>query len=519
MSSEKQDTEIIDKQWASDNAMAESVDDYEVPTEDTVLENAPWKYKLIAFITVTLLPAGRHFSNNALTAMKSEIKSNLHIDNTKYGVISSSVSIINTISPIFGGIFIDMFGSIWGTLVVNIVVIVGSLLTAIAAKYDSFGLMVAARVIFGIGSSLIIAIQQSLITKWFRSKNLAVAVGVQLSISRLCMFLGTLVANPIAARTGDWVWSFWLSLIICGFSLIMNMIYILVVHHLLKGAQNGILSKDDLKKLKQKKKFDWRTVIKFPLIVWQVLLIEFLFASSWASFQTISTNLVQVRFGSSAVLAGYKASAAQVVPIVASPILGILIEMYGCRVDILLFSAIFFILSMVLLGWTFVNAVVGMVFYSICLALGLISMVTSLGMVLPSEYIGTGFGMYKSANNLGASIFDIVIGIIQDNTANQSYSNVMILFLTIGCVSFFLIAGLWVMQYVAYDNLLETGRKKRMILMKERTEAEMALKKKGADAPENTKIKLFNWISFVIFICIMIVAWVLFFVYSATGSS
>ncbi|KAG1249872.1 hypothetical protein G6F68_013102 [Rhizopus microsporus] len=192
--------------------------------------------------------------------------------------------------------------------------------------------------------------------------------------------------------------------------------------------------------------------------------------------------------------------------------------MYGCRIDVLLVSSIFLILSTVLLGWTYVNAVVGMVFYSISLAFGPISMITSIGMVLPSDYIGTGLGMYKSSNNIGTTILDIVVGVVQDHTKNQAYTGVMILFLVLACIGFVLICSLWASQYFVLDNLLETGRKRRMALMKERNQQEIDLKKQGLDAYENTSIKFVNWVCLTAFVVACVVAWVLFFVYSAGGS-
>ncbi|KAG1357197.1 hypothetical protein G6F62_001835 [Rhizopus arrhizus] len=515
MSKEESEASTLDeKKGALSSPLEVTVID-EIQAGDTALANAPWQYKLIALITALCFPIGSHFSTSALSAMKSQIKTHLHINNTQYGVISSSVSIITTIFPIFGGIFIDMFGSVWGTLAVNCVVIVGSLLTAIAAKYQSFGLMVAGRVIFGIGSGLIVTMQESILSKWFRTQHLAIAIGLQLSISRLATFLGTLVANPIAVRTGDWVWAFWLSFIICCFSIVMNVIYAFVVRHL--RHQGGVLSGQDIQKLKSRKQFDWRGVLKFPLIYWQILLIEFLYAAVWSSFQTISTEFVTLHFGSTSVLAGYTASASQTVPIVATPLLGIIMDLYGCRIITLLISAIFLILSSVLLGWTYVSAVVGMVFYSISLAFGPISMITSIGMVLPSEYIGTGLGMYKSSNNIGTTILDIIVGVVQDHTQDQAYTGVMILFLTLACIGLVLICTLWVSQYVALDNLLEAGRQKRVALMKERNQEEIDLKAQGLDSYENTKIKWVNWVCLVLFILATIVAWVLFFVYSAHG--
>ncbi|KAG0744086.1 hypothetical protein G6F57_002004 [Rhizopus arrhizus] len=515
MSKEQSEASTLDEKKGTLSSPLEVTVIDEIQAGDTALANAPWQYKLIALITALCFPIGSHFSTSALSAMKSQIKTHLHINNTQYGVISSSVSIITTIFPIFGGIFIDMFGSVWGTLAVNCVVIVGSLLTAIAAKYQSFGLMVAGRVIFGIGSGLIVTMQESILSKWFRTQHLAIAIGLQLSISRLATFLGTLVANPIAVRTGDWVWAFWLSFILCCFSIVMNVIYAFVVRHL--RHQGGVLSGQDIQKLKSRKQFDWRGVLKFPLIYWQILLIEFLFAAVWSSFQTISTEFVTLHFGSTSVLAGYTASASQTVPIVATPLLGIIMDLYGCRIITLLISAIFLILSSVLLGWTYVSAVVGMVFYSISLAFGPISMITSIGMVLPSEYIGTGLGMYKSSNNIGTTILDIIVGVVQDHTQDQAYTGVMILFLTLACIGLVLICTLWVSQYVALDNLLEAGRQKRVALMKERNQEEIDLKAQGLDSYENTKIKWVNWVCLVLFILATIVAWVLFFVYSAHG--
>ncbi|KAI9268034.1 major facilitator superfamily domain-containing protein [Phascolomyces articulosus] len=483
---------------------------------DAALANAAWQFKAIALITALLLPVGSHFSASALSAMKSSIKTNLMIDNTRYGVLASAVSIINTIFPVLGGVFMDLFGSVWGTLVVNLFIIIGSLLTAIAGKYTSFPLMVVGRVIFGIGSGLIVTMQESLLSKWFRTQHLSIAIGLQLSISRLASFLGTLAANPVAQSTGDWVWAFWLALIICAFSVVMNLVYALIVRHL---SGNNVMNKEDVFKLKRKKSFKIMSVLKFPLFYWGIITIEFIYAAVWSSFQTISTELIQIHFNSDSQLAGYKASASLIVPIVGTPVLGIIMDMFGARIIILLLSAVFLILSCGLLGWTYVDAVVGMVFYSISLAFGPIAMITSIGMILPSDYIGTGLGMYKSSNNIGTSILDIVIGIVQDNTEGQAYTGVMILYIILAAIGFVMIVTLLITQRIFLGNLLEAGLKKRQAMMKERNDKELAYITQGEDSYKDGKIKPFNIVFLGLFISALIVAWVLFFVYAISGKA
>lgn len=240
------------------------------------------------------------------------------------------MSIINTVFPIVGGFFIDVCGTVWGTIVVNLMIFTGSLLTAIAANISSFSLMVVGQVVFGIGSGLIVTMQESLLSKWFRTKYLAFAIGMQLSISRLSTFLGTLVSNPIAIRMNDWVWAFWLALTLCAFSIIMNIIYALVLRHL----QGNVMSKAEILKIKAKKTVHVKSVLRFPPYFWLILFIEFVYAAVWTVHQSVATELVQIHFGTTQVIAGYKASISQVVPIVTTPVLGLFMDLFGRRVSV-----------------------------------------------------------------------------------------------------------------------------------------------------------------------------------------
>lgn len=182
-----------------------------------------------------------------------------------------------------------------------------------------------------------------------------------------------------------------------------------------------------------------------------------------------------------------------------------------------LISAVFLILSCALLGWTYVNAVVGMVFYSISLAFGPISMITSIGMILPSDYIGTGLGLYKSSNNVGTSILDIVVGVVQDNTAGQAYTGVMILFIVLSCIGFLLIGLLWLSQRLYLGNLLEAGHRKRVQKMQEINDQQLLLSKKGEDPYVNVKSGILNYVYIGTFIVCLLVAWILFFVFAISG--
>jgi MFS family permease len=79
----------------------------------------------------------------------------LTIDNTWFGVLAAAEPIINTVLPIVGGFLIDSYSSVWCTLAVNGRVLVGCLLTAIGALLNTFAIMIAGRVVYGLGSGQI----------------------------------------------------------------------------------------------------------------------------------------------------------------------------------------------------------------------------------------------------------------------------------------------------------------------------------------------------------------------------
>lgn len=146
---------------------------------------SPWKYKLIALICALLMSAGSHFSTNALNALKTTLKSEMHINNTQYGVMSSSVSLINTILPFLGGVWMDRFGTGWGALLSTGLIVVGNAFSAMASHLDSYAWMVVSRIIFGLGSGCVVVAQETILSKWFRGKGLAITIGLQITVSRL----------------------------------------------------------------------------------------------------------------------------------------------------------------------------------------------------------------------------------------------------------------------------------------------------------------------------------------------
>jgi MFS family permease len=399
------------------------------------------------------------------------------------------VSLINTLVPIVGGSLMDRFGPVAGTLGATTLIVIGSLLTTLAAHYRRFAMMVVGRVVFGLGSGVIVTLQESILSTWFRSgRVLSLMIGLQLSSSQISGFLGTLLANPLASSTHNWVWVFWVAFLLCVFSAVMNVAYLLLVRSV---PQETV-----------RERFGWATVLSFPGVVWLIVAIEGVLCMVWAAFQIIATEYVMMRNSSvDGVAAGVISSMSQVVPIVLTPLLGMLLDRWGRRVSMLATSVAFLFLCCTLLAYApTVTPVVGMLFFSLSMALGPLPMITSLGLLLPPSAIGTGLGIFKSANNAGSTIMDILVGVVQDRTAHQAYTGVLLAFIIIIIAGALVVALLAWVQARYYENVLEAARPEPVI------------------ATANDSRKRWGFLYMGLFATMLLLSWILFFVFSIHGN-
>lgn len=139
----------------------------------------------------------------------------------------------------------------------------------------------------------------------------------------------------------------------------------------------------------------------------------------------------------------------------------------------------------------------GMISFSVSLALGPVALVSSIPVILPLSLVGTGMGLVKSCTNVGASLFDIISGLLQDGDIHRGYKGVIEFFIMIGILSILSGVTLFILDRTIYSNILDAGKKsvirvgdKRYLL--------------------NRKLKI-NYLYGGIYILLVITSWILFF--------
>lgn len=132
-----------------------------------------------------MLIVGSHFAAHTLGAMKNIIKEEFGITNSEYGVLQSSVSIVNTILPVFGGVFLDAFGTAKGSIITTALITIGNVLVSLSTHSKSMSTMVVGRILYGIGSGNVVIVQETILCQWFHGRDLAGVIGLMLTVSRL----------------------------------------------------------------------------------------------------------------------------------------------------------------------------------------------------------------------------------------------------------------------------------------------------------------------------------------------
>jgi len=127
-------------------------------------------------------------------------------------------SVPNIVLPFFGGYFVDKLGVRFMLVLFAALILLGQIIVALSTQIRSLPLMLVGRFIFGLGGESLCVGQSALLAAWFKDKELALALGISMSISRL----GSVVndsCSPMLAGNIGLSGALWVGAIICAGSL------------------------------------------------------------------------------------------------------------------------------------------------------------------------------------------------------------------------------------------------------------------------------------------------------------
>lgn len=410
--------------------------------------------RFIVLLGIAGFMFGNFYFFDQTSATEKAIEAQTGMSPTTFGVLSSVYSWPNVVLPLVGGVMIDRIGLKTSTLVFTALTVLGSSLFTLGLWNKSTTMLIAARVVFGVGGESQNVACMAFVCKWFKETNMAFATAIAICVSRLGSVAAFDTQGPFVHNLGVVPASF-IGTCICGFSMLSAIFTVAFdVCADRKDKQKGLevfneSQDENINVLDAFKLGNMFFLLTISLVATYVAVFPFL--------QVISANYLNERFDFEESAADSIAAYVNLTSAFLSPILGILVDRFGRRPMLLCFSSGCFVLANVgFILWPACERCWSILSLYILMGIGL-SVYGSViwpcvPLVVEEHMVGTAYGLATSAQNLGMAVSPMLIKWLNKASGGWTTSFIYILV----CVSTGLCAGLvvWIMDYRSDRRLI-----------------------------------------------------------------
>jgi len=397
----------------------------------------PYRFVLLLFIS--FLTFGSYFAYDSIGALAPTLIKELNLGRETIGSLYSAYSLAAIFIVFFGGMLIDRLGPRKASLLFSALVTLGAIIVAMA---HSTWMLFAGRFVFGAGSESLVVAQSAIIARWFKGKELALAFGISLTLSRLGTLFSFNTEQVIATHYGNFRYALWAAALLCGASLLTNLVYNVMD---LKGERAL-----DLPRAGAGDRIVFSDIKKFGASYWYVTLLCVTFYSAIFPFTALSTDMFTQKWGiptESGETGGFlmqifssffhmfstSGGMTSIIifgSMVCAPFAGGLLDRIGKRASMMVLGSLMLIPAHLVMGITHWNPVPSMLVLGVAFVLVPAALWPAIPMVVEESRVGTAFGLTTAIQNVGLMIFPQASGYLIDHT--HDYTATQIMFASLG---------------------------------------------------------------------------------------
>jgi MFS family permease len=368
-----------------------------------------------------------YYFYDAPNTLKDLLEKQLGWSSTDYGFFNSAYSVPNVflLMAVLGGIILDKWGIRKTGFLFTALMALGGLVTAYGATAyfndGGFGYGLASMgpwgpslvcmsfgfFLFGLGAETSIVVLSKIVVKWFKGKEMALALGLNLAIGRL----GSALAMNLTPKLTEPTWNFgiWVGagLMILGFFLYL--------------AYMGIDFKLD-KQLNEAMDMDPEEEFRLAHLkelvtdksVLYITALCVTFYSAIFPFLKYAPDLLMNKFGMERAIAGEVSSYLVFGTIALTPLFGWVTDTKGKTATLMYIGSALLIVSHGLFALTSVSPYVPLFTLGVAFSLVPAAMWPAVAKIVKDSRLGTAYGFMFSVQNLGLFAFPILIGKVLD---------------------------------------------------------------------------------------------------------
>jgi MFS family permease len=428
-------------------------------------ESKTLRWAMLVLISVAMF--ANYYFYDALSPLKSTLQAHLSWTSSDYGFFMAAYSIPNVffLMAVIGGIILDKLGIRITGFAFIIFMVIGSALTAYGATdfYLSGGpgfklmnsflpsfspslkMMSLGFLIFGLGAETSAVVFTKAIVKWFKGKELALALGLNLSFGRLGTYAALGYSYHFVESTSKWYYSIWFGTIILLIGLTTFLVY--MVYDLKLDRQIGYqLELDETEKFRVKDLGKLLTNKSFLYIA----LLCVTFYSAVFPFIKYAPDLMTNKFGMDPEAAGKITSYIPLGTIFFTPLFGAFTDSRGKSASIMIYGSVMLVAVHLILSLTSLTPYVPLFLLGVAFSLIPAAMWPSVAKIVPESRLGSAYGLMFSLQNLGLWGFTLLIGYVLDfsnpgitpeaikaGTAHYDYTNPVLMLAFLGVLGVF----------------------------------------------------------------------------------
>lgn len=390
------------------------------------------KARWTAMVVVSLSMFGAYYFNYALSPVKPILESALGWTSSDFGVYTSAYAWFNVyfLMLIFSGIILDRLGIKITGLGATVLMVLGTGVNywAITAPFPAGAHVTLPLVgdiktevllssigfaIFGVGSEATGITVSKAIVKWFKGKEMALAMGLQMSIARLGTALALAISLPLALHfTYRAPVAFAFILMLLG---VIAFITYIVLDTKLDKSEEHI-------EVEEEEPFRLRDIVMIisNKAFWYIAILCVLFYGAVFPFLFYATDFIINKYHVSPSLAGLIPSLLPFGTIFLTPFFGGIYDKKGKGATIMIIGAVMLIvvhgfLSIPTLdNWIFAAAMV--VILGIAFSLVPSAMWPSVPKIIPEKQLGTAYAVIFFIQNIGLMLIPLLLGVVLNST-------------------------------------------------------------------------------------------------------
>lgn len=430
----------------------------------TLRDSRSARWIALAIVSFTMLCG--YYLTDVMAPLKPLLEKELLWNSTEYGFFTSAYGWFNVflLMLIFGGIILDRMGVRFTGKMATIIMVIGTAIKYWAVSTHSLDgseiLGMKAQVViaglgfavFGVGVEVAGITVSKIIVKWFKGKEMALAMGLEMATARIGTTLAMVSSVPIArALTGVSK-----PILVCLIMLCIGMIAFFLYAVMDKKLDRSLeLAAAENKETETEESFNVRDI--FNIITnkgwWYIAILCVLFYSAVFPFLKYATDLMVNKFNVSPDLAGIIPGMLPFGTMILTPLFGNMYDRKGKGASIMLLGALLLIFVHAMFSIPFLTSTPLAIALIIILGIGFSlvpsAMWPSVPKIIPEKQLGTAYAMIFWVQNIGLMGVPALIGWVLNKycitgthlidgaeVPSYNYTLPMIIFTCFGIVAF-----------------------------------------------------------------------------------